>query len=114
MIDFNIGKRYRLQFENTPEGEVECEGCPLSYEGTCTEADSGWLCFEQEISEGGECVSFLNYGAAGWLDENQWTKLLSATEVVAEPAVIDEPHPPTEAEAIDLGRPPDSASEVAL
>jgi hypothetical protein len=81
-----IGKRYRLQFENTPEGEIEFAGMPLTYEGTCTEADSDWLCFEQEIEEGGECASFFNYGDTGWLDENVWTKLLSATDITPEPA----------------------------
>lgn len=79
----SVGIAYRLTFENSPEGEIECEGCPLVAEFTCDTSEPGYLTFEAECAGGSECIEFfLNAGTGEWWDENLWTRLVSLKEAL--------------------------------
>src|SRR4051812_19354881 len=79
-----VGQKCRLTFENSAEGDVECEGCPLVVEAVCTNSEPDYLCFETEYEDGSaEGYEFFRHDLCRndehrgkWWDENLWTQLV--------------------------------------
>jgi hypothetical protein len=76
------GHTYRLTFENSAEGAIECADMPLVEEMCCESADADYLYFERHDDYGTIGIEFFFHAHEGcvkngqWWDENNWTRLV--------------------------------------
>jgi hypothetical protein len=84
-----VGRLYRLTFQNSKEGEIECEGCPLVVESVCVDAKNNYMAFESQLKDGSvEGYEFFRRDYCvnknqqwEWWDEYLWTRLVQIEQL---------------------------------